>query len=187
MPYAVASYDGAVRDIILAYKEQAGFGLASALAGAIEAATLAALVDAEWDGRPFLLVPAPTTRRAIRDRGHSPVEALARVAARRLRRDVDCRPVAALAIRNPTADQAGLDALARAANLTGAYGVRRRYRFRLQAWPVVVVDDIITTGATAGEAARALRTVGAGVLGVAVVAATARRTSRRLPPIEAGH
>jgi predicted amidophosphoribosyltransferase len=174
-PYAVASYDGPVRRIILEYKERSNFGLRVALAAALETATLAVLADAPSVTGPVRVVPAPTTRRAVRDRGHNPVEALAQQVARRLRADVGCSVISALEIRAKTADQAGLDAIARAANLAGAYTVRPRHRARLSAAPVVLVDDIITTGATASEASRALRSAGAQVLGVAVVAATARR------------
>ncbi|HET8970833.1 MAG TPA: phosphoribosyltransferase family protein, partial [Candidatus Nanopelagicales bacterium] len=69
------------------------------------------------------------------------------------------------------ADQTGLDAAGRAANLRAAM----RWSGRVPAGPVVLVDDIVTTGATLAEAARAVRVAGGTVLGAAVVAATARR------------
>jgi len=72
------------------------------------------------------------------------------------------------------ADQAGLDAGQRARNLAGALRVRA---WRGPAPPVVVVvDDLVTTGASLAEAARALCAGGLPVLGAAVVAATGRRS-----------
>jgi predicted amidophosphoribosyltransferase len=75
------------------------------------------------------------------------------------------------------ADQAGLDAGQRQANLAGsmtspARAVRRQAGRRAH---IVVCDDVITTGATAREAQRALEAVGVPVLAIAAVAATVRR------------
>jgi predicted amidophosphoribosyltransferase len=75
--------------------------------------------------------------------------------------------------RRAVADQSGLDVDARRANLGGALAVRRPALVRGRR--VVIVDDIVTTGATAAEAARALTHAGALVIGVACVAATIRR------------
>jgi predicted amidophosphoribosyltransferase len=124
---------------------------------------------------PVALVPVPTTRAAVRRRGHSPLLSMTRHAAHRVRRDFGCAVAPVLTIRRPTADQAGLDALARAVNVAGAYAPRNGLRGRLGGVPVVVVDDVITTGATAGEASRTLAAAGATVLGIAVVSATPRR------------
>jgi predicted amidophosphoribosyltransferase len=71
-------------------------------------------------------------------------------------------------------DQAGLSAAERAANLAGAVRVGR-VPAGLSAYRIVLVDDVITTGATLAECARALRAVGITVSAAAVVAATARR------------
>jgi predicted amidophosphoribosyltransferase len=60
-------------------------------------------------------------------------------------------------------------------NLCGAMSATRRGGRGVD----VVIDDIVTTGATAVEAGRALRVAGHLVLGVAVVAATRRRTRMR--------
>ena len=83
------------------------------------------------------------------------------------------------------ADQAGLDARGRAANVAGSMrcpsaALARLARRRGTAY-VVVCDDVLTTGATAREAQRALEAVGLVPVAVAAVAAT-RRTSRQVAP-----
>jgi predicted amidophosphoribosyltransferase len=74
-------------------------------------------------------------------------------------------------------DSAGLDARSRAENLAGVFAARQA--------PVstaaIVVDDIVTTGATLREAVRTLAEAGWPVLGAAVVAATLRRTAQARP------
>lgn len=80
--------------------------------------------------------------------------------------------VRALRHRRRVADQAGLTATDRVLNLTGAM----QSRLDLRGWRVIVVDDVITTGATLTEAARALREAGAEVPACAVIAATQRRS-----------
>jgi predicted amidophosphoribosyltransferase len=166
--WAVAPYAGAVRKMIVAYKERGRSGLARPLGAALARAVSA---GAAGTGLPLLLVPVPSTRASVRRRGHDPTLRIARVAARALTRlgePVRCRPV--LRHRRKVVDQAGLTAAARMANLSGALVARQS----LRGARVIVVDDVITTGATLVEAARALRAAGAEVHAAAVVAATAR-------------
>ncbi|MFI5100726.1 MAG: phosphoribosyltransferase family protein, partial [Actinomycetes bacterium] len=108
----------------------------------------------------------------VRSRGHDPTARIAAAAARRLGPGV--RVARLLRQGRRVADQAGLDAQARARNLACALRVRGRPAGA--ELPVVVVDDLVTTGASLAEAARALRGHGFVVLGAAVVAATARRS-----------
>lgn len=143
---------------------------------------LAVSVAAATDdvGGPLVLVPVPSRRSSVRARGHDPTLAITRLAAARLTaggHDVAVHRM--LRLRTGVVDQAGLDASARAANLTGSMTcpgpalvrlARRRARARL-----VVCDDVLTTGATAREAQRALETVGLTVHAIAAVAATRRR------------
>lgn len=79
--------------------------------------------------------------------------------------------------RRRVADQSGLSAADRAANLSGALWAR----YDLRGLRLIVVDDVMTTGATLAEAARALRTAGAKVPAAAVIAATARHASQGGP------
>lgn len=160
---AAATYDGVVRSLLLAHKERGRLALVGPLGGALACA-------AGVHGRGAVLVPVPSSPASVRARGHDHARRLAAVAARRL----GLRTEALLVQVRGVDDQSGLDAAARSANLAGALRARRR----LDGLDVVLVDDVVTTGATLAEATRALMAAGAGVRGAAVVAATVLRGSR---------
>jgi predicted amidophosphoribosyltransferase len=129
-----------------------------------------------------LLVPVPSRPSTVRQRGHEPTLSLTRVAAARLTafgRPAVC--VGMLRTRPGLADQAGLDAAARGVNLAGAFRAHapalRRLAGAGRPVHVVVCDDVLTTGATAAEAQRALRAVGLRPLAAVAVAATRRRAA----------
>jgi len=169
---ATAEYGGVARSVILAHKEQARYALARPLGEALAMAVQATLGPA----RAAWLCPVPSSRSTVRRRGHDPLRRLTTAAARELRRSgYDVRVADALAVVRRPQDQAGLSAQDRAANLAGAFAARSRWAERLTAQPVVVVDDVLTTGSTLAEACRALSSQGIPVLGCAVVAATRRR------------
>jgi predicted amidophosphoribosyltransferase len=181
--WAVAGYDGAVRAALLAHKEHGRTALARPLGAALASSVHAVLSGTGSGGPtrrgPVVLVPMPSRRGAVRERGRDPTLAIARHAARLLRdngKDACVRPVLRMAAT--VADQSGLDAAARAANLRGAVLLPDRWAGRLagRATRVVLVDDIITTGASLAAAAEAVRRAGIEVVGAAVVAATHRRT-----------
>jgi predicted amidophosphoribosyltransferase len=182
-PWAATSYDGTVRDLVIGHKEHRLLALARPL-GALLAATVAAVVsDLAPVPAPIVLVPVPSRPATVRQRGHEPTTALTRVAAARLRQGgLDTLCLTLLRTRPGLADQAGLDAAARSANLAGALRCHppalRRLARAGRAVHVIVCDDVLTTGATAAEAQRALRAVGLAPVAVAAVAAT----RRRLPP-----
>lgn len=177
-PFAVTPYDGAVRAAIVAHKEQAVLVLARPLGRALASSVLGVVADGAGalPGRPpLLLVPPPSSAARVRARGHDPLARIVSVAAHTLRSSgVPAVPLAALERVREVADQAGLSAADRSTNLSGAFRVRPRRRLAVSGRCVVVVDDVLTTGATAAEAARALTAGGAAPSGVAVVAATRR-------------
>ncbi len=130
---------------------------------------------APWSApRPLpllLVVPVPSARRAVAQRGHDATARIARAAARELRRrGVPARAAAVLRQRRPVADQAELGADGRLANLSGAIAAVGSAVPLLAAAPVVLVDDLMTTGASLAVAAGALAAAGGRVVGAAVVA-----------------
>ncbi|GAA2454333.1 ComF family protein [Streptomyces macrosporus] len=171
--YASLTYADEARAVLLAHKERGALWLAAPL-GSVLAGAVRAVADAAGtvaDDGPLLLVPVPSARRAVAARGHDPVRRTALAAAGELRRAG--RPARVLPVvrqRRSVADQAGLTATRRSANLAGALGVPAGAGRLLAEGPVVVVDDLVTTGASLAEAARALTGAGGRVVGAAVVA-----------------
>ncbi len=185
--YAAGRYGDEVRAVVLAHKERGALGLArplgSALAGAVVRAAWRPVPGAAGAGGPtmpggyaagappLVLVPVPSSRRAVAQRGHDATARMARAAARELRRrGVPARAAAVLRQRRPVADQSLLGAAGRLANLSGAVEAAGTAGSLLTAGPVVVVDDLMTTGASLTVAARAVAVAGGRVAGAAVVA-----------------
>jgi predicted amidophosphoribosyltransferase len=123
---------------------------------------------------PVLLVPVPSSAAARRRRGDAPLNALAATVARHFHDD-EVVVADALKPRRRVADQAGLDARQRADNLEHSMVVRRRWEPVVARSACLVVDDVLTTGATLVEAARALRSGGSGTVVAATLCATQRR------------
>ncbi|MFI6900186.1 ComF family protein [Nonomuraea sp. NPDC050394] len=186
--WSAGDYSGSLREAILAYKERGQTGLAVPLGEALAYTALTAL--AARGGAPgapggvggaggaggVVVVPVPSARRAVRGRGHDPVRRLGALAASRMRAaGVRAVLVPALAQARRVADQAGLSATERAANLRSSLRVTGRLRGAPGA-SAVLVDDIVTTGATLAEAARALRSAGIEVVAAVTIAATRRRS-----------
>lgn len=111
------------------------------------------------DDAPVLLVPVPSARGAVRARGHDPARRIALAAASELRRTgTPARVLAVLRQGRAVADQSGLNSRQRLDNLAGALTVAPGGgRLLVGGGPVVLVDDLMTTGASLAEAARALR------------------------------
>ncbi|GAA2839562.1 hypothetical protein GCM10010441_74930 [Kitasatospora paracochleata] len=175
--HAAAPYADQVRRLLLAHKERGALRLAAPLGAALAAAVRSATGAG---AAPLLLVPVPSTRRATRARGHDPMLRLAQAAARELRRTgVATRVAPVLRQTRPVADQAGLSAAERQRNLRGALAVPARLAARLVGHRLILVDDLVTTGASLAEAARALRAAGCPPRAAATVAATARRGRSR--------
>ncbi|MET0861075.1 MAG: phosphoribosyltransferase family protein [Microbacterium sp.] len=160
-------FDGVTARVIRAVKEEGRTALARNLAPALRAAVEAA--GSAASARPsdrITIVPLPTSRAAYRRRGYRVVELIA------ARAGLECRRL--LVPARGTADQRGLGIAQRRDNVASALRSRDATGLR-----ILVIDDVVTTGATLAEAARALRAAGAEVVGAATVAATPRYLNER--------
>lgn len=155
---AAARYAGTVRDALHAFK----FEGRRALAG-----PLADLLLEQWawrlPGAVDALVPVPLAGDRERERGFNQAALLAARMAPALRAPVRARW---LTRARATSPQTELTAVARRANVRDAFRAHPAVAGRR----VVVIDDILTTGATVAECARALRARGARAVGVLTVA-----------------
>lgn len=218
--HAAARYADEVRAVLLAHKERGALALTRPLGTALAGAVRVGLGEAGvgvGEGPPppsraVLLVPVPSARRATRSRGHDPARRIALAAAAELRATgVPVRVAAVLRQRRVVADQTGLNSRQRLDNLLGALTVAAGgARLLCGADALVLVDDLVTTGASLAEAARAVRAAmethraaeavgpapmdthragpagrAAGEEGVAAVYDSAAREGRRVRPSEA--
>ncbi|MCZ2816435.1 ComF family protein [Modestobacter sp. VKM Ac-2984] len=190
---AAGAYAGPVRPTVLAFKEHGRAELAGPLGAALALAVGVVLAGAAGPATaPVVLVPVPSSAAAVRQRGRDHVRELADRAVAELRAaGVPARTAPVLGrLRGRagrTRDSAGLDAAARRANLAGRFRVLPAGH---RAWAgvpagsrLVLVDDVVTSGATLTEGARALATAGDTPwrdtpVVAAVVAATPRRVHR---------
>ena len=156
-------YAGAVRGVILSFKQQGRTDVAGLLATALAQA----VIHARRAHGDALIVPVPSSRAALGRRGYDPVRLLLR------RAGLAFSPVLLPARR--TAAQKRLGVEQRAANMAGAFVARRR----IPGIRVLLVDDVVTSGATLAEAARAIRAAGGVVVGAATLAFTTKGRSVR--------
>ncbi|NGN95631.1 ComF family protein [Nocardioides sp. KC13] len=180
--FAAGPYEGTLKQLVIGLKERQLLGLRGPLAGLLALSVLEALASVtQTAAGPMVLVPVPSRPSSVRERGLDSTTAITSRAAAMLRQHgLDVRHHRLLRTRPGVADQAGLDSRQRQANLDGsitcpASGIRTLARTVPRA-TFVVCDDVITTGATAREAQRALESVGLGVRAIATVAATQRRS-----------
>jgi predicted amidophosphoribosyltransferase len=157
--------------VINAHKERQALTLTGFLAERLALSVHALLMSERYDGGAgeIVLVPIPSAAGAVRRRGFDATASMAQLAARRLRARYPLTARLALTQGRRVADQAGLGAAARRENLFGAFRLRK-----MIPGAAVLVDDLVTTGSSLAEAARALRAAGIWVLGAATVAATVR-------------
>lgn len=184
-PVAVGEYAGALKLLVNAHKEQGRFALSAPLGD-----LLALAVGVHTGTGPVLLVPVPSRGAVVRRRGHDPLLRITLRAASRLRgHGVPAGVGRLLRSVRVVDDQAGLGAAERGSNLAGSMACSAAAAGRLRAGRaprVVVVDDVITTGATVREAQRALEEVGVTVSGIAAVAATRRTSGRPVAQVATG-
>jgi len=172
--WALAENDGVVRRAVVGWKDRGRadvtpwFGAVLRRAGP---AVRRALPDGVAGGAPvpLLVVPAPASPRGRARRGEDLVGALARAAAAGLGGAV---ALPALRLAGAGRDQVGLGVRGRAANLAGRVRVRPRARAALAGARVLLVDDVLTTGATLAACRSALEAAGAQVVGATVLAVT---------------
>lgn len=174
--WAGLTYEGPVAQAVRACKDSGRTDAAPALACALHRAITAALTEVARldaapgaprtnEAAPLEICTVPSTVDARRARGYAPVELLLA--------ECGMRSAGVLVLTRERNDQAGLDRASRRANAEGGLVGRRNLTGRR----FVLVDDVLTTGSTLAEAARAVRAAGGSVAASAVLAETPLRYS----------
>lgn len=121
-------------------------------------------------GQFDLIVPIPLSTTRLRERGYNQ----ARLLAQELGREFSLPLAENLRRIRHTRPQTLLEEKQRWTNIKGAFTIRQPQRLRHK--NILIIDDLLTTGATASEAARTLKAAGAGTVGVLTLAITRERS-----------
>lgn len=146
--FCAGEYSGWLRDSIISYKN--GDSRYTEMLSEILTGTFEKFFGTET----LTLIPIPSSKQKVRERGFDSVANLC-ISLASKRRSITLDD-ANLFLRKRVVDQVGLSAVQRHVNLEGAFGVRKALH-----GTVVIVDDVVTTGATLNSAAKALKFAGA--------------------------
>jgi competence protein ComFC len=158
---SAARYDGAIGEALRQLKYEHALWLAPDLAE-----VLRNCIKAEYSNESFdLLVPVPLHHVRRRDRGYNQSAVLSQELSRRIK----CPSIPGLLRRiRPTTSQTNLTAKERLSNVSLAFQYRSRRRLAGQ--KILLIDDVMTTGATVNACAKALKKGGAATVHVITVA-----------------
>ena len=163
--FSLGRYAGPRRQAIIAVKEHGRFDLVAPLARSLALGIHQLTAWGVLTG-PICVVPAPTRRGAARRRGGDPV---GRIATSATAACFQFTVVPALRTGGPARDSVGLTPTARERNIGGRVRLTRAVQ-QVRHGEALLVDDVVTTGATAREAVRTLRTAGVRVAAVLTMA-----------------
>ena len=145
--------------LVRAFKEDGLTSLAPRLAELVSMAYEGLVAEAPTQLDGSLLVPVPSSRVNFLKRGYLPTLLLAKQLNRQLGRPMVVK--SALRFIRAVEDQAGLSVEQRGANLSGSMTATSA----VSGQRVILLDDVVTTGSTLAESARAVRQAGGEVAG----------------------
>jgi ComF family protein len=162
---SVFAYDDSSRSLVIEFKHADKTFAAPTLAGMMRRAGADLLDDAG------LITPVPLHPRRLFARRYNQAALLATALARQTGAPLS---VDLLVRRRHTKPQGRMSATARRRNVQGAFTIRPKDKRRLEGKRVLLIDDVLTTGATVGECARVLRRAGASAVDVLTLARVVR-------------
>ena len=172
---AYGSYEGGLRELIHLLK----YGGVRPAANVLGRMLVEAIAELEFNSlaESIAVIPVPLYRARLRDREFNQAETIARAAMKFIPASRGLRLCPGILERKrETASQTGLTRHQRRENVRGAFAVAQPEIIKGR--PVLVVDDVYTTGATVSECARVLRRAGATKVWVATVARTMKASGQ---------